>query len=47
VPILRETRMPAVVCELGPASLIVERTPTLVMALADALGDWVAAPVDD
>ena len=26
-PVLRETRMPAVVCEMGPAALVVERTP--------------------
>jgi N-acetylmuramoyl-L-alanine amidase len=47
VPILRETRMPAVVCELGPASRIVERGPALVAALTSALGDWARAPVDD
>jgi N-acetylmuramoyl-L-alanine amidase len=47
VPILRETRMPAVVCELGPPSLIVERAPALVAALTSALGDWARAPVDD
>jgi N-acetylmuramoyl-L-alanine amidase len=41
VPILRETRMPAVVVELGPASAVVERTSSLAAALSAALGHWV------
>ena len=38
VPILRETRMPAVLVEVGPASTVVERAPTLAAALSAALG---------
>ena len=38
--ILRETRMPAVLVELGPASVVVERSARLAGALAAALGRW-------
>jgi N-acetylmuramoyl-L-alanine amidase len=46
IPVLRETRMPAVVCELGPASIVVERSAEVAMAVGDALGAWVTAPID-
>jgi N-acetylmuramoyl-L-alanine amidase len=46
VPVLRETRMPAVIVELGPATLVVERGPELARALVEALGDWAAARWD-
>jgi len=46
LPVLRETRMPAVICEVGPASLVVEHTPTLARAIVDALTDWVDTPWD-
>lgn len=45
IPVLRETRMPAVLCELGPAGAVVEATPRLVGALTQALADWSA--IDD
>lgn len=44
-PVLRETRMPAVICEVGPASAVVQHSGELARALADALTAWVAAPV--
>jgi N-acetylmuramoyl-L-alanine amidase len=44
VPVLRETRMPAVVCELGPATAVVERAPATVRALADAVATWATCP---
>jgi N-acetylmuramoyl-L-alanine amidase len=44
--VLRETRMPAVVCEVGPAALVVRRGAALADALADALATWVATPVE-
>ena len=47
IPVLKETRMPAVVCELGPPAVVVARTAELADALADALAAWAAAPVDD
>ncbi|MEO7837268.1 MAG: peptidoglycan-binding protein [Acidimicrobiales bacterium] len=47
LPALKETRMPAVVCELGPPSTVVARTAELADALARALGAWASAPIDD
>jgi N-acetylmuramoyl-L-alanine amidase len=43
--VLRETRMPAVLIEAGPAEVVVERSGALVEVLLDALTQW-AAPVD-
>jgi N-acetylmuramoyl-L-alanine amidase len=40
LPVLRETRMPAVICELGPASVVVAHTPQVAAALVDALTEW-------
>lgn len=44
--VLRETRMPAVVCEVGPAAVVVQRGAALAEALAEALAAWAAAPVE-
>jgi hypothetical protein len=33
-----------VVCEIGPASRLVERGPVAVDALADALVSWATSP---
>lgn len=44
--ILRETRMPAVMVEIGPASLVVEHGATLGEALAGALAAWASSPWD-
>ena len=46
VPLLRETRMPAVLIEVGPASRVVEGAPALAAALAAALGRWADASWD-
>lgn len=46
VPALRETRMPAVLCQLGPPSAVVERSAQVAIALRDALATWAATPVD-
>ena len=46
LPLFRETRMPAVLVEVGPASTVVERTPALVAALSAALGRWAEASWD-
>src|SRR5580658_970571 len=46
VPILRETRMPAVLVEVGPASSVVERALSLATALSSALGRWADASWD-
>lgn len=44
--VLRETRMPAVVVEIGPPALVVERGTALADALVSALTAWVVTPVD-
>ncbi|MBW3555526.1 MAG: peptidoglycan-binding protein [Actinobacteria bacterium] len=41
VPVLRETVMPAVVVELAPAALVVERSAELAQALTAAVRLWV------
>lgn len=46
LPVLRETRMPAVICEVGPPSVVVEQAPTLAMAIVDALAEWADSPWD-
>jgi N-acetylmuramoyl-L-alanine amidase len=45
VPVLRETRMPAVVCGLAPPRRVVERGAPLADAVAAALSAWVADPL--
>lgn len=44
--LLRETRMPAVLVELGPPAAVVAGTAALARALADGVERWVAAPVE-
>jgi len=44
LPILRETRMPAVWCRLGPGSMVVPHTPRIAQALAQAVTDWCLDP---
>jgi N-acetylmuramoyl-L-alanine amidase len=46
LPVLRETRMPAVVCALGPASAVVEAGSPLAKTLATALARWTDSPVE-
>jgi N-acetylmuramoyl-L-alanine amidase len=46
LPVLRETRMPAVICEISPATVIVEQAATLARATVDALAEWVGTPWD-
>jgi N-acetylmuramoyl-L-alanine amidase len=43
VPLLRETRMPAVIIELGPAAMLVERSRALADALASAVEAWASS----
>jgi N-acetylmuramoyl-L-alanine amidase len=47
LPVLRETRMPAVLCELGPAARVVERTGDVAEAVSIALQRWAASPCDN
>jgi N-acetylmuramoyl-L-alanine amidase len=46
LPLLRETRMPTVLIEVGPASTVVERAGSLAAALTGALGRWADARWD-
>jgi len=45
LPVLRETRMPAVVIHLGPASVAVTHTAEIARATSSAIVAWVASPV--
>ncbi|HET6794569.1 MAG TPA: peptidoglycan-binding protein [Acidimicrobiales bacterium] len=42
LPALRETRMPAVICEVGPVHAVVEHSSRFGPALRQALAAWVA-----
>jgi N-acetylmuramoyl-L-alanine amidase len=46
LPVLRETRMPAVICEVGPTATVVTRAVVLAQAIAEALTVWATTPVD-
>ncbi len=46
VPVLRETRMPAVLVELGAPTVVVERTAEVAGAITAALEAWVAPLLD-
>lgn len=43
--VLRETRMPAVVCELAPARAVVEHAASLAIVVGKTVGQWVADPL--
>jgi len=47
LPILRETRMPAVWVRLGPPAVIVEKSASVSAALCDAVTAWCGHPLDD
>ena len=40
--ILRETRMPAVLCRIGDVRVVLDRGPALAAAISDALNGWIA-----
>lgn len=46
VPVLRETRMAAVLVELGPAVVVVEHGGAVAGALSRALAAWVSSPCE-
>ncbi len=41
LPVLRETRMPAVLCTIGPARWVSEQAPSLAGALVDSVCGWI------
>jgi N-acetylmuramoyl-L-alanine amidase len=45
LPVLRETRMTAVVCEAGPVQRIVDAAPTVAELVVAALAAWAASPI--
>jgi N-acetylmuramoyl-L-alanine amidase len=46
LPLLRETRMPAVIFEVGPPAAVVARAGALAHAIVEALTLWAVTPVD-
>lgn len=46
VPVLRETRMPAVVCEVGPPAVVVANLAGLAGALGRAVTRWAEEPIE-
>jgi N-acetylmuramoyl-L-alanine amidase len=47
LPVLRETRMTAVVCELGPVRRVVDAGPKVAELTVAALAAWAASPVPE
>lgn len=45
VPVLRETRMPAVLCTVGPVRSVVDHAPQLADAVILAVAHWVQRPI--
>jgi N-acetylmuramoyl-L-alanine amidase len=45
LPVLRETRMTAVVCSIGPVQRIVDAAPLVSDAVVSALAAWAASPL--
>jgi N-acetylmuramoyl-L-alanine amidase len=46
LPLLRETRMPAVICEIGPATVVVEESAAFARSIVEALSQWVGTAWD-
>ncbi len=46
LPVLRETRMPAVLCSVGPVRSVVDRTNRLSEAVTRAVAAWSQAPMN-
>ncbi|HYA69271.1 MAG TPA: peptidoglycan-binding protein [Acidimicrobiales bacterium] len=46
LPVLRETRMPAVICEVGPANTVVQQVRQVGEAVVEALSAWALTPLD-
>ncbi len=46
-PILRETRMPAVLCSMGPTSLVSLKMSAISAAVTDAIDAWRADPTSE
>ena len=42
LPVLRETRMPAVICTIGPVRAVVDSTERIAEAVVERLTTWAA-----
>lgn len=47
LPVLRETRMPAVLCSLGPVRDVIDAADTITRVIVDAVTGWSESPVVD
>jgi N-acetylmuramoyl-L-alanine amidase len=47
LPVLRETRMPAVLCSLGPVREVVDATTAITAAIVDAVTRRAASPLSE
>ena len=47
LPVLRETRMPAVLCSLGPVREVVDATDAITVAIVAAIVAWAESPLTD
>ena len=45
IPILRETKMPAVLCSVGPLPVALQRSAAVADAVVAAVGSWLTAPL--
>jgi N-acetylmuramoyl-L-alanine amidase len=45
--VLRETRMPALWCEIGPTNWLVEHAQLIAASVVAAVSDWTSAPAED
>ena len=45
LPVLRETRMPAVLLSLGPVRSVVDDTDAITLAVVDAIATWATSPL--
>ena len=46
LPILRATKMPAVLCALGPPGEVVEKTNEIATGLTEAISNWFKDPLE-
>ena len=45
LPVLRETRMPAVLLSLGPVRSVVDDTDAITLAVVEAIATWATSPL--
>ena len=45
MPILRETKMPAVICSVGPVEVVLQRATKLADVVVLSVSEWLAEPL--